>query len=112
PQNKVISFHRANLATNEHWYAVVNLGHQAIHAAPYEFGVDQGGVYKVVLDSDDRRYVGESARHFATGALGDKLAAQDMSLMADCTRGAHGKPCRLALPYLGEYATVVLRRQP
>ena len=71
------------------------------------------GTYRVVLDSDDDRYVGEAATHPATGALGDKLRSADLTIQTDDCRsgGSHGKPCKLAIPYIGEHAAIVLQWQ-
>jgi hypothetical protein len=104
--NKIVSLYRRG--GNRHVYVLVNIGHNAFHQSPYRFGVHQGGDYRLVIDSDSRRYTGDSISHFGTGALEGKLGGR--SLSADCRRPEHGKPCSIELPYIGEYAAIVLEK--
>lgn len=111
PKNKVISIYRRDYKRDDHIYALISLQHNAIWKQPYVIGVHKAGEYEVIMDSDSPQYLGESAKHFATGALRDKVQKMGGVLSTDdChSGGLHGKPCKLTIPYIGEYATVVLK---
>lgn len=96
---RIISLRRDDKKTGKAVLIVINLGHVA--HSNYEVGVQGGGTYKVVVDSDHKKFAGsgELEKRSPTGIL-----------TAD-GNGAFGKDKSLSLPYLPAYGTVVLEQQ-
>lgn len=93
---RVISFYRRDPNGGKKVYAVVNLGHVGV--SNYKFGVDATGDFKVLIDSDDKKYGG-------TGELKKRLPGMVVTAEG---QGLHGKDHRITLPYLAPYASVLL----
>lgn len=96
---RIISLRRQDKATGKVELIVINLGHVAL--SNYDVGVQGGGTFKIMVDSDHKRYAGsgELEKRAPTGVL-----------TADGA-GTHGKDRSVSLPYLPAYGVLVLESQ-
>lgn len=92
--NKVISLKRTNPRTGKAMYVLINLGDSQI--PNYRFGIEQGGDYRIVVDSDRREFGGE-----------DRVSAAIPGLVVSAGSGEHGRPYSLGLPVVPPYGVVV-----
>lgn len=98
---RVISLYRRDLDSGKKLYAVVNLGHQPIEG--YKFGVDATGDFKVLINSDNRKYNG--------GGELERRNSDGMVRVAADAPGLHGKQHSITVPFLAPYSTVLLESQ-
>jgi 1,4-alpha-glucan branching enzyme len=96
---RIVSFMRRDAATGKKLYAVVNFGHVGVSG--YQFGVDASGDFKLVINSDAKKY-GGSGEFEKRSPSGSIAAGGD---------GRHGKSHTMTLPYLAPYSALLLEQQ-
>lgn len=95
PHSKVVSVLRVNYETGKRYLAVINLNHQGFEH--YRFGIEGGGRFKLIADSDRADFGGSNRLQNALGNL--ELSTH--------WPGEHGKSDAITLPYLPPYGVLL-----